>query len=101
MSDAAVPGVGPNAGEADLGFERIKVLVETAERTFRGYVYKRKGEHFRLSDHLNAYDKQFLCLNDVSITDRGKEYRVGDKREFVAVAISSITFVTPMGEGEM
>ncbi len=99
MSDELVQGrVG---GEPGDGYERIKVLVETSERSFRGYVYKRKSERFRLSDHLNTYDKQFLCLTDVMVTDRGKEYRVGDKRDFVAIAIASITFVTPMGEGEV
>jgi hypothetical protein len=88
------------SGEARDGYERIKVLVETTERSFRGHVYKRKSERFRLSDHLNTYDKQFLCLTEVMITDRGKEYRIGDKRDFVAISIASITFVTPMGEDE-
>ncbi len=100
MSDE-VQGNAKPAGEARDGYERIRVLVETAERSFRGFVYKRKGERFRLSDYLNTYDKQFLCLTEVMITDRGKEYRVGDKRDFVAIAVSSVTFVTPMGDDEM
>jgi hypothetical protein len=101
MSDESpMPTDSPFGGPRD-GFERIKVLVETHERSFRGYVFKRKGDRFRLSDYLNTYDKQFLCLTEVMITDRGKEYRVGDKRDFVAITISSITFVTPMENDEV
>ena len=81
-------------------YQRIKVLVETAERSFRGYVYKPKqGESYRLSDYLNHYADKFLRLSDVEITDRGQHYRVGDKQEFVAVSVSSIVYITPM-EGE-
>jgi hypothetical protein len=100
MSDEQA-GPPASGGGVQDSYERIKVLVESAERSFRGYVYKRKSERFRLSDYLNTYDKQFLCLTDVMITDRGKEYRVGDKRDFVAIAIASVTFVTPMTEDEV
>lgn len=102
MTDETTGGAGHESAGHDSSesYERIKVLVETTERSFRGYVYKRTGERFRLSDHLNAYDKQFLCLTDVMITDRGKEYRIGDKRDFVAISIASITFVTPMDDDE-
>jgi hypothetical protein len=81
--------------------ERIRVLVETGERSFRGYVYKPvKDERFRLSDHLNAYGKDFLCLSDVVIQDRGQQYRAGDKRDFVAISVAAITYVTPLREDE-
>ena len=44
-------------------FQRIKVLVETAERSFTGYIYKpRQGEGYRLSDYLNHYPDKFLPL---------------------------------------
>ncbi len=59
-----------------------------------------KDERFRLSDHLNTYGKEFLCLSDVVIQDRGQQYRAGDKREFVAVAVSAITYVTPLADNE-
>ncbi len=101
MTDQSGGPTDPGAGEARDGYERIKVLVETSERSFRGYVYKRKSERFRLSDYLNTYDKQFICLTEVMVTDRGKEYRVGDKRDFVAISIASITFVTPMADDEV
>ena len=54
------------------------------------------GARLRLSDYLNAYDGQFLCLTDVQIADRGQAWRVADTREFLAVAVASITYVTPL-----
>jgi hypothetical protein len=77
--------------------ERIKVLIETAERSFKGHIFKPvKDERFRLSDHLNSYDKAFMCLADVEVADRGQHYRVGDHQQFVAVAVSAITYITPL-----
>jgi hypothetical protein len=84
----------------DKDYQRIKVLVETAERSFRGYVYKpNQGQSYRLSDYLNHYADKFLRLSEVEVTDRGQHYRVGDKQEFVAIAVTSIVYITPM-EGE-
>ena len=82
--------------------ERVAVLVETGERAFKGYVYKPvKDERFRLSDHLNTYGKDFLCLSDAQILERGQQYRVGEKREFIAISVSAITYLTPLAEGEI
>jgi hypothetical protein len=82
-------------------YEPVRVLVETAERAFTGTVYKPiKGEGFRLSDYLNTYDREFLCLSDVQIADRGQAWRVSDKREFIAVAVSSIIYVTLLRDNE-
>jgi len=85
-------------GEA-MTHERIRVLVETGERSFRGYVHKPiKDDMFRLSDHLNNLGRSFLCLSDVVINERGQQYRAGDKRDFVAIQIQAITYVTPIEE---
>lgn len=93
---AAVP-VAPAVPEV----ERIRVLVETNERTFRGYIYKPANDpRYRLSDHLNSYDKAFISLSDVQVTDRGQAYRVGERRDFVAVAVSAITYIAPLREDE-
>jgi len=79
--------------------QRVRVLVETEKRTFVGNVYMPvRNERFRLSDHLNSYDKEFLCLADVRVKDRGQEHRPGELREFVAISVSSITYVTPVDE---
>ena len=80
-------------------FKRVRVLIETAERCFRGYIYMpERDQHYRLSDHLNEYGKEFLCLSDVEIAERGQHWRVGDKQPFVAVALTSITYVTPLDD---
>ena len=83
-------------------YDRIHVLVETAERTFRGQLYKPAvDETRRLSDYLNDYDRPFLCLSDVSINDRGQTHRPGEKRDFVAISVSAIHYLAPMRDGEM
>ena len=77
-------------------FERVKVLVETAERSFRGYVYRPCSEPtHRLSDHLNEYNRRFLCLSDVQVNDRGQVHRPGEKREFVAISVAAIHYIAP------
>jgi hypothetical protein len=94
-------------GERDVsdqgaGYDRVRVLVETAERAFRGYIHKPVREPaYRLSDHLNEHDKDFVCLSEVQVVERGQAYRVGDKRDFVAVSKSAITYVTPLRDGDV
>jgi len=83
-------------------YERVKVIVETAERTFRGFLYRPVlGPDHRLSDYLNEYDRKFLCLSDVAINDRGQTHRPGEKRDFVAISANAITFLAPMRDGEI
>jgi hypothetical protein len=82
------------------GHRIVKVMVETDRRTFVGDVHMTSGDdRYRLSDHLNAYDKNFVCLSNVRVKDRGQEHRPGDQRDFVAISIAAITYVTPL-EGE-
>lgn len=89
-----------DAGTA--AYERIRVLVETDERAFKGYVYKPdKGASFRLSDYLNSCDRSFLLLTDVQVADRGQVWRVLEKRDFIAVSIAQITYVTPLSDSEV
>ncbi|MDP2182264.1 MAG: hypothetical protein Q8K99_06820 [Actinomycetota bacterium] len=81
-------------------YQRIRVLVETGERSFKGYIFKpQQGDGFRLSDYLNHYPDKFLRLSECEVTERGQHYRVGDKQGFIAVAVSAITYIAPM-EGE-
>jgi hypothetical protein len=83
------------------GYEQVRVLVETEARAFTGTVYKPiKGEDYRLSDYLNTYDRAFLCLTQVEIADRGQSWRVCDTRDFIAIAVSSIIYVTLLRDGE-
>lgn len=79
--------------------ETLRVMIETDERTFKGTVHKPvKDDTFRLSDHLNDYDKRFICLSDVTVHERGQQYRAGEHRDFVAVAVSAISYLTPIDD---
>lgn len=81
-------------------YQKIKILVETEQRSFKGYLYKPVTESAqRLSDYINSYGQRFLRLADVEITERGQHYRVGDKIPFLAVSVSAITYIAPL-EGE-
>lgn len=81
-------------------YQKIKILVETEQRSFKGYLYKPVTEAAqRLSDYINSYGQRFLRLADVEITERGQHYRVGDKIPFLAVSVSAITYIAPL-EGE-
>jgi hypothetical protein len=83
-------------------FEKVAVIVETAERTFRGNLHKPVVDsNYRLSDYLNAYDRSFLCLTDVAINDRGQTHRPGEKRDFVAISTAAISFIAPMREADI
>jgi hypothetical protein len=35
-------------------------------------------------------------MSDVKVTDRGDHIRVGEQHDFVAVATSAITYLTPL-----
>ncbi|GAB4277491.1 MAG: hypothetical protein Kow0056_08990 [Coriobacteriia bacterium] len=81
-------------------YDRIRVVVETDERTLRGTMYKPKSDpHYRLSDFINDYSDKFLRLSDVEILDRGQTHRVGDRQAFVAVSVAAITYIAPL-DGE-
>ena len=96
------PGDGVVRLDTNQDFERVKVVIETAERTFRGYLSKPVlDERHRLSDYLNSYERPFICVTEVQVNERGQQHRVGDKRDFVAVAISAITYIAPLDDGEM
>ena len=81
-------------------YERVKVLVETPERSVVGYIHKPvTGEGYRVSDYLNAYGDKFLRLTEAEIVERGQHHRIGDKYEFIAVSVAAITYIAPL-EGE-
>lgn len=84
----------------DTEYQRIRILVETEQRSFKGHLYKPVTEEGqRLSDYINTYGQRFLRLADVEVTERGQHYRVGDKIPFLAVSVAAITYIAPL-EGE-
>jgi hypothetical protein len=78
-------------------FEKIRVLVETAEKTFRGYIHKPvRDPNYRLSDFLNDHETTFVNLTEVKINERAMQHRPGDDQLYVAIAVSSIVYITPL-----
>ena len=76
-----------------------RVELETQRHRITGDVtLAANGFRSRVSDILNASEREFLSLTDVELTplDGGESIR----REFVAVSRAHIVFVTPLGSAE-
>jgi hypothetical protein len=73
-----------------------RVQVETTRHRITGDVtLARNGFRSRVSDLLNASEREFIALTDVTIEriDGGETVQ----REFLAVSRQHIVFVTPLG----
>jgi hypothetical protein len=71
-----------------------QVVLETPRHRITGSVtLAANGFRSRVSDLLNATEREFISLTDVTLTplDGGEEQR----RDFVAVSRQHIVFVTP------
>lgn len=83
-----------------------RVLVETDRYRIVGNItLPRDGYRSRLSDFLNAPDRDFIALTEVSLEPLRGAADVADsiKLEFVAVARQHIVFAMPaggLGEGD-
>ena len=75
--------------------ERIE-LETTRHRMTGAVTLSQNGFRSRVSDLLNASERDFLSLTDVTLTplDGGETV----EREFVAVSRQHIVFVAPLGE---
>jgi len=74
-----------------------KLLLETDRHRIRGAVtLAREGYRSRISDMLNASERDFIALTDVTIDplDGGPQLTC----EFVAVARAKIVFATPLSD---
>ena len=74
---------------------RERIEIETARHRMVGHVtLAQNGFRSRVSDLLNASERDFLALTDVTLTpiDGGPE----TTRDFVAVSRQHIVFVTPL-----
>lgn len=74
-----------------------RVLLETERHRIRGNVtLAREGYRSRITDMLNASERDFIALTDVTIEplDGGSELAC----EFLAVARSKIVFALPLSE---
>jgi len=74
---------------------RERIELETSRYRMVGYVtLAQNGFRSRVSDLLNATEREFLSLTDVTMTplDGGP----GTERDFVAVSRQQIVFVAPL-----
>ena len=74
-----------------------RVLIETGRHRIRGQVtLAREGYRSRISDMLNASERDFIALTDVTIDqlDGGEQLRC----DFLAVARSKIVFAMPLDD---
>jgi hypothetical protein len=76
---------------------REHVELETTRHRISGYVtLAQNGFRSRISDMLNASEREFISLTDATITPlEGDAAPV--ERPFVAVSRAHIVFVTPLG----
>jgi len=83
----------------DEQYRKIRVLVETSQRAFRGVIHQPvSDENLRFSDYINTYPNAFISLTEAQVTERGQHYRVGDKQAYIAIAVSAITYITVLDE---
>jgi hypothetical protein len=74
---------------------RERIELETSRHRMVGHVtLAQNGFRSRVSDLLNATEREFIALTDVTLTplDGGEV----QEREFVAVSRQHIVFVTPL-----
>jgi hypothetical protein len=76
---------------------RERIELETARHRMTGWVtLARNGFRSRVSDLLNASEREFIALTEVTLTplDGGDDLH----RDFVAVSRQHIVYVTPLDE---
>ncbi|CAA9521047.1 MAG: hypothetical protein AVDCRST_MAG85-2898 [uncultured Solirubrobacteraceae bacterium] len=77
---------------------REHVELETPRHRISGYVtLAQNGFRSRISDMLNASEREFISLTDATISPLDGEGSPVE-RPFVAVSRAHIVFVTPLGD---
>jgi uncharacterized protein DUF6812 len=76
-----------------------RIVVETTRHRITGVLrLPRDGYRSRLTDYLNASERDFLALTDVEI-DALDDGGPLERREFVAVSLSHVVLVMPAQDG--
>jgi Family of unknown function (DUF6812) len=81
-----------------MNLREERVMIETGRHRFTGTVQlPREGYRSRLTDHLNANDREFIALTDVEIVplDGGA---APSREPFVALGRRHIVFATTLPE---
>jgi hypothetical protein len=76
-----------------------RIIVETNRHRISGLLrLPVDGYRSRLTDYLNASERDFLALTDVEVTSLGGSPRV-EQRDFVALSLRHIVLAMPAEEG--
>ena len=79
-----------------MDYRHERVMIETGRHRITGTLtLPQEGYRSRISDFLNAGDRDFVALTDVLVEplDNGG---AGERHEFLAVARGHIVLVTPL-----
>src|SRR6266508_4216575 len=97
MVDSGSTGA-PGARVESMQHRSERVLIETDRyRIFGTLTLPRDGYRSRVSDFLNASDRDFISLTDVVMEAVGGDGSTS-RHEFIAVGRGHIVFAMPVGE---
>jgi hypothetical protein len=72
-----------------------RIIVETDRHRITGHVLlPADGYRSRLTDYLNASEREFLALTDVEVTTLDGSPRI-EKRDFIALSVRHIVLAMP------
>jgi hypothetical protein len=75
-----------------------RIIVETDRHRITGHVLlPADGYRSRLTDYLNAAEREFLALTDVEVTTLDGAARV-EKRDFIALSLRHVVLAMPADE---
>jgi hypothetical protein len=76
-----------------------RIVVETARHRITGVLrLPRDGYRSRLTDYLNASERDFLALTDVELEPLDGDGPL-ERRDFVALSLTHVVLVMPAQEG--
>lgn len=76
------------------------MIVETDRHRITGLLrLPADGYRSRLTDYLNASERQFLALTDVEVTNLEAPSRV-QRREFIALSVRHVVLAMPAAAGD-
>jgi hypothetical protein len=76
-----------------------RIIVETDRHRITGHVMlPADGYRSRLTDYLNASEREFLALTDVEVSTLGGAPHV-EKRDFIALSLRHVVLAMPADEG--
>ena len=75
-----------------------RIIIETDRHRITGHVLlPADGYRSRLTDYLNASEREFLALTDVGVTSLDGSPRI-EKREFIALSLRHVVLAMPVDE---